>query len=172
MIIILLGYMASGKTYVGSKLAEILDYNFIDLDAYIESKEQKTISEIFKTEGEIYFRTIEHKHLKALLNKEQNCILSLGGGTPCYANNMALLLANITVKTVYLNTTIPTIVERLLNETSKRPLINHLKTKEDLTEFVGKHLFERRQFYNQATFNIDANVERDTIVESIILKLF
>jgi shikimate kinase len=172
MIITLLGYMASGKSYVGHKLAQILDYKFIDLDAYIELKEQKSIAKIFKTNGEIYFRKVEHLYLKELLSLEQNCILSLGGGTPCYADNMEMLLSNGTVKTVYLNVSIPIVVKRLINETSKRPLISHLKTEGAITEFVGKHLFERRQFYNQAALNVDANKEAELVVEAIILELF
>jgi shikimate kinase len=88
MKIILLGYMGSGKTTIGSSLSKKLYQNFTDLDDYIEKKENKTISEIFTEKGEIYFRKIEHVYLKQFIMDNDSYILSLGGGTPCYANNM------------------------------------------------------------------------------------
>ena len=94
--------MASGKSLIGKKLAETLNYNYIDLDAFIELEEQQTISELFKQKGEIYFRKIEHKHLNTLLNSSEKTILSLGGGTPCYYDTMSLLKAQDDFKTIYL----------------------------------------------------------------------
>ena len=88
MKIVLLGYMASGKSTIGKQLSKKLSVQFLDLDDYISEKEQMSISEIFDKKGEVYFRLIEHKYLKAVLEKEEDFILSLGGGTPCYANNM------------------------------------------------------------------------------------
>ena len=172
MIITLLGYMASGKSFVGKKLAEVLEYKFVDLDAYIEEKEQKSIQEIFETKGEIYFRKIESTYIRDLVSKDTNCLLALGGGTPCYANTMHFLLEQKHVHTVYLQVSINSIVERLQKETTIRPLVSHLKSQEDLLEFIGKHLFERLQFYNQASYTIDANKQLNTIIEAIVLKLF
>ena len=88
MKIVLLGYMASGKSNIGKKLSKKLSMSFIDLDDYIIEKEKMTISDIFKAKGEIYFRLIENKYLKEILLEKKDFILSLGGGTPCYANNM------------------------------------------------------------------------------------
>ena len=85
MIIVLIGYMASGKSTIGRILADKLNYSFIDLDDYIEEKEQTSVSEIFKSKGEIYFRKLETTSLQALLNNKDNLVLSLGGGTPCYS---------------------------------------------------------------------------------------
>ncbi|MDO6675694.1 AAA family ATPase [Tenacibaculum sp. 1B UA] len=153
MKIILLGYMASGKSTIGRFLAEKKHIPFIDLDEYIEKREGKTVSDIFELKGEIYFRKQEHVFLKELLEKEEGFILSLGGGTPCYAGNMDVLLNFKNVKSVYLKTSINTIVDRLRNEKSQRPLVARLN-KEELAEFVAKHLFERSYYYNQATYKL------------------
>jgi shikimate kinase len=168
MKIILLGYMASGKSTIGRILAEKMQIPFIDLDDYIEKKEEKTISEIFETKGEIYFRKQEHIYLKELLEKQEDFILSLGGGTPCYAGNMDVLLSFNDAKSVYLKTSINTIVDRLTNEKSKRPLVTRLN-KEELAEFVAKHLFERSYYYNQSSYKVDVdNKNRDEIVEDLL----
>ncbi|MBJ6368837.1 shikimate kinase [Snuella sedimenti] len=172
MIITLIGYMASGKSTLGKELAVKLDYDFIDLDDYIEVKENTSVSNIFKTKGEIYFRTIETKYLKTLIESKSNLILSLGGGTPCYGNNMNVLLNAPYVKSIYLKASIPTLVARLKNEKRKRPLIAHLETDEQLTEFIGKHLFERTQFYTQAQLTLlTDNKDSTTIVNEIVGQL-
>ncbi|QNM86440.1 shikimate kinase [Polaribacter pectinis] len=152
MKIVLLGYMASGKSTIGKQLAKKLYLNFIDLDDYIEEKEKMSISTIFKEKGEIYFRRIEHIYLKEILNSDEKLVLSLGGGTPCYANNMDFINTTNAIS-VYLKTTIKTLVERLLKEKSKRPLVASLDN-EKITEFVAKHLFERGYFYEQANFTL------------------
>lgn len=173
MNVILIGYMASGKSSIGKILANKLNYNFIDLDNYIENKEKASIANIFKSKGEIYFRKLEAMYLKAILEKENQIILSLGGGTPCYGNNMDVILSDINSKSIYLKTSIPTLVNRLKNEKSKRPLIAHIETDDLLTEFIGKHLFERSQFYNLAETKITTdNKTEATIVEELLLNLF
>ena len=173
MIIVLIGYMASGKSTIGRILANKLDYDFIDLDNYIEKKEGQSIVDIFKTKGEIYFRKKESLHLSKIIAAENNIVLSLGGGTPCYGNNMNILLDNTNVTSIYLKASIGALIERLENEKSKRPLISHLKTQEALGEFIGKHLFERIQFYSQANFTVVTNNKtQDEIIEKTILKLF
>jgi shikimate kinase len=149
MKIVLLGYMASGKSTVGNLLAKKMYVPFIDLDQYIEEKEKMTIHQIFDKKGEIYFRITEHKYLKELINSEENFILSLGGGTPCYAGNMDFIIASNAVS-IYLQGSIPTIVNRLINGKKNRPLISGLDD-DKITEFVAKHLFERRYFYEQAS---------------------
>lgn len=173
MIVILIGYMASGKSTLGRKLAEKIDYGFIDLDEYIEKKEKKSIKSIFKTEGEIYFRKLETSYLNEILENTAHIVLSLGGGTPCYGNNMDRILNAKNVKSIYLKASIPTLVSRLKNETSKRPLIAHLETDALLSEFIGKHLFERAQFYNLANIKISTDKKGESeIIEELILTLF
>ncbi|WP_435254807.1 shikimate kinase [Tenacibaculum sp. A30] len=153
MKIVLLGYMASGKSTISKILAEKMKISFIDLDAYIEEKEKMSVSDVFKEKGEIYFRKQEHVYLKELLDKKEDFVLSLGGGTPCYAGNMNVLLSYDDVTSIYLKTSIQTIKERLVNEKSQRPLVARLN-EDELAEFIAKHLFERSYYYNQATHKL------------------
>jgi shikimate kinase len=144
MKIVLIGYMSSGKSTIGKHLADKLFLPFIDLDIYIEKKEKKSVSDIFKNKGEIYFRLIEHKYLKEILISDQKVVLSLGGGTPCYADNMNLINTANTIS-FYLQTSIKVLVDRLTKEKDDRPLIASLEDNK-ISEFVAKHLFERRVF--------------------------
>ena len=152
MKILLLGYMASGKSTIGKQLAKKLYLPFIDLDDYIIAKEKMEVSTIFKEKGEIYFRLIEHKYLQEILNSDKDVVLSLGGGTPCYADNIKLITESNAIS-IYLKGSIQLIVERLKHEKNQRPLVANLED-EKLTEFIAKHLFERQAFYQQATFSI------------------
>ncbi len=173
MKVILMGYMGSGKSTIGLQLAKILNIPFIDLDAFIETKELSSISKLFKNKGEIYFRKIETSYLSELLDDTQSSVIALGGGTPCYGTNLKLILNAHDSKSVYLKMSIPSLVKRLELEKSKRPLISHINTQDDLTEFIGKHLFERSPYYSQA--NIIMSVDEksvDEIVEKIVLQLF
>jgi shikimate kinase len=154
MKIVLLGYMASGKSAVGKVLSKKINIQFIDLDTFIEEKENQSISKIFKLKGEIYFRKIEGIYLQELLELNEDCIISLGGGTPCYGNNMNEILQKS--NSFYLKATINTIFERLKNETSQRPLVATIGI-ENLKEYIAKHLFERAEFYDKATYTISVN---------------
>ena len=91
MRIILLGFMGVGKSTIGREVAEMLNWEHLDLDTVIEKKQKCTISEIFKQYGENKFREIERFWLKNI-SKYNNVVISTGGGTPCYVNNMELLL--------------------------------------------------------------------------------
>ncbi|WP_290696839.1 shikimate kinase [Lacinutrix sp.] len=172
MNIILLGYMASGKSKIGKELAKILNYEFKDLDNVIEIEENKSVKDIFRDSGELYFRKKEKEYLDTLLKHSKNTIISLGGGTPCYYDTIDSLINNKSLKTVYLKVSIEVLVDRLKKEKSKRPLITKIETNELLAEFIGKHLFERSYYYNKAEIKINANDSVDTIVEDIILRLF
>lgn len=154
MKLVLLGYMACGKTTIAKQLALEIGVKHIDLDAYIEKKEQQTIPEIFKKKGEIYFRLIENTFLKELLLSNKNFILSVGGGTPCYANNMELILKYS--NSIYLKGSINTLFERLVKEKELRPLINEISD-DKLKEFISKHLFERYEYYEKANTIINVN---------------
>ncbi|GAA4973334.1 shikimate kinase [Algibacter aquimarinus] len=173
MIIVLIGYMASGKTSIGKKLAKKLSYNFLDLDDFIEEKENMSVTDVFKQKGEIYFRKQEAYHLKSILKSENNTILSVGGGTPCYSGNMDLILETEKAECIYLKASLKTLVNKLMKKKATRPLIAHVETEEEMTEFIGKHLFERAQFYNQAEIKVSIdNKTKDEVVEDIVLKLF
>lgn len=159
----LIGYMGSGKTTLGSLLAENLNIPFYDLDGYIVKEEGLSISDIFNTKGEIYFRNLEHKTLKELLASEKDMVLSLGGGTPCYAGNMNLLLKNGT--SIYLQYPLGALVDRLWESKEQRPVVAHLESKELLEDYVRKHLFERAPYYLEATHRI--KLEHETPEEAV-----
>ncbi len=146
--IVLIGYMGCGKSTVGKQLSIRLNKSFLDLDDYIEAKEKKTIAEIFSERGEIYFRKKEREYLLQCLEASNNTIISLGGGTPCFGDNMEIVLKDENSTSFYLRTGIPTLVDRLFDERGKRPLIAHTNSKEELSEFIGKHLFERSHYYS------------------------
>jgi shikimate kinase len=167
MKIILLGYMGSGKTTVGIQLAKKLFLNFTDLDEFIEEKEQKSIKEIFEQKGEIYFRKIEHKYLKQFIKENESFVLSLGGGTPCYAGNLDLILNDKNNLSFYLRGSISTLFKRLSENKFKRPLINDLSDNQ-LTEYIAKHLFERGIFYDKATYKIAID---DKEVQAIVTEI-
>lgn len=154
MIVILIGYMASGKSTLGKILAKKLHYKFIDLDDYIEHEEGMLVKDIFKSKGELYFRKAETIYLNNIINKENDVVLSVGGGTPCYGNNMDAILQAGHVKSFYLKASLSHLVDRLKTKKSKRPLLSHLKTEEELKEFIGKHLFERSPYYDLANYKI------------------
>lgn len=150
--IILLGYMGSGKSAVARLLAERLDLPYLDLDAIIENELNETIAQIFKNQGEIKFRKLEHDTFKRLMQNNESFVLALGGGTPCYANNHEMF--NLEgVSSIYLRTSITVLIGRLSSEKAHRPLIANMDDAE-MQEFIAKSLFERSYFYNQAQYKI------------------
>ncbi len=166
MKIVLLGYMASGKSIIAKELAKKTNLKWIDLDFYIEEKENLKIQDIFKIHGEIRFRTLENKYLKELLTSKSDFILSLGGGTPCYANNLQIIQQYS--KSIFLKASIDTLFDRLINDKDSRPLISNI-AESILKEFIAKHLFERNQYYNMADiiYTVD-NKNVNEIVNDII----
>lgn len=169
MKIILTGYMGSGKTAVGMELTARLNLKYIDLDDEISRRENKTISEIFKESGEIYFRRRESGVLKELLEQESNFVLSLGGGTPCYGNNLQEIKNTPQVQLVYLKTGLTHLKERLFKEKEQRPLIRHLDTFELLEDYIRKHLFERAYYYNQSDLIITTDDKTvPEVVEEVV----
>ena len=168
MIVVLVGYMASGKSHLGKVLAKRLNYSFIDLDDFIEYHEKSTIKDLFKTNGEIYFRKQESLYLDDILNSQEDIVLALGGGTPCYGNNMDRILNSPSTKSIYLKASNNTLINRLEGEKDKRPLISHIKEKDELIEFIAKHLFERSPYYNLTQFKISTDGKN---IEEIIQEL-
>lgn len=165
MQIVLLGYMGSGKTTIGKLLAAKLKMQFLDLDSYIEEKEGAKISTVFSEKGEVYFRKIEAESLRELLATNNDFVLSIGGGTPCYANNM-MAISEMTEYGIYLKIGIEELVNRLEVEKEDRPLIANVPN-EELQEFIGKHLFERSFYYNQANHivNCDSKTTAAVVTE-------
>ena len=164
--IILVGYMAVGKTTIAQLLAEKTRFKTVDIDKLIEKKIGLTVAEIFQQKGELFFRKIEHEIFKEISEIKENLIISTGGGTPCYANNH-LLLKGENVVSIYLMASIDVILKRLKSSKKERPLVAD-KSEEELQEFIAKHLFERSYFYNQATFNVLIdNKSKDEIANEI-----
>lgn len=162
--IYIIGFMGSGKTTAGRKLATLMGWNFIDLDKKIEDKAGISISEIFSDQGEKTFREMESEMLKSLENFE-NAIISTGGGAPCFNDNMDFMVR--TGITVYLKLTPPQLMSRLISSTTVRPLIRNLQG-EDLLKFIEKNLLLREKHYNRAEitfpgFELDVKVLRDKI---------
>ncbi|WP_312323112.1 shikimate kinase [Soonwooa sp.] len=169
MIISLIGYMGSGKSHISKLLSQKINFKLIDLDQQIILKHQKKISEIFAERGEIFFRKEEKSILEEILKLDDNIVLSLGGGTPVYYNNMELI--NQKSKSIFLQASVSTLTERLLRQKVKRPLIARLSD-EELPEFIAKHLFERNTFYSQANYTINTNNKSpEEIVDEIIATL-
>ena len=162
-----MGYMGSGKSTVGKYISDRGNLSFIDLDTYIEQREELSINEIFRRKGEIYFRIKEAFYLKEVLDTKKNYVLSLGGGTPCYGTNMNSIKESTAIS-YYLRASIPTLVARLEKGKQNRPLIATLND-DQLMEYIGKHLFERAPFYEQAIFKMNIN---DTSVEEIADEIF
>jgi shikimate kinase len=156
--IYLIGYMGSGKSTAGQKLANKLNYQFIDLDKFIEHEYQKTIPQIFSENGENTFRAYENNMLKKIIELN-NVIVACGGGTPCFYNNIDLM--NNSGITVYIKMSVDALVNRLKAAKEERPLIKN-KTEEELKKFINRQLEIREDFYHKAQYLVkgkDLNVE-------------
>ncbi len=150
--IFLLGFMGTGKSYWGRRWAEKYDLQFYDLDNCIEQTTGLTIPQIFKQHGEAFFREKEKELLRSFENK-QDFILSTGGGTPCFFDNMRWM--NEYGTTVYLHTPVDVLKERLLSEKDHRPLIKELK-EDELEGFIHNKLTERNVYYQQAVIILES----------------
>lgn len=160
--------MGVGKSVLGNLIAKEKQIPFIDLDDYLERKEKKTIVEIFDSIGEFGFREIERKCLIEILRKKQSMVVALGGGTPCYKDNMELI-KKLTVS-VYLHLSTDELYNRLLLEKDKRPLISKLH-EQDLKPFIEKHLDSRKAYYLQSHYTINCDNKTPYFVLKEFLKL-
>lgn len=152
--IFLIGYMGVGKTTLGKALADRTGLSFIDLDLFIEGRYRKTIRQIFEAEGEEVFREIERKALHEVAEFE-DIILSTGGGTPCFFDNMTYM--NSVGTTVYLKASPEALTERISLCKHSRPAVRHLDG-EALAAFVRDALTHRTPYYERAHHVFD--VER------------
>jgi shikimate kinase len=126
---------------------------FFDLDHVIEEQENKTIAAIFEQDGEAYFRQKETEVLESFF-ENNNCIISCGGGTACFNNNMQWMNAHGT--TVYFAAGAHDIIKRVIDERAKRPVFNEVSD-ENLLSFIENKLKEREPFYSQATIILHVN---------------
>ncbi len=146
MKVYLIGFMGSGKSFLGHRLATQLDLDFHDLDDQIEQEAGMTISDIFNRHGEDHFRKIEQQVLQATKPLKQ-VVISTGGGVPCFFDNMYWMKQQ--GLTVYLQTDPHLLAERLQREMAHRPLLAHL-SREELVQFIEDKIAARADFYEQA----------------------
>jgi shikimate kinase len=156
--------MGSGKTHWGKRLSQKIHTPFYDLDEEIVRAEQQSIQQIFHDKGEEYFREKERDMLEAITEDHDALILSCGGGTPCFFNNIDFMKQHGTV--VWLNTAVDILVERLLKEKSHRPVIKNIPDA-DLKSFIIKKLQDRKMYYEQA----DTMLHEETITLDALLKM-
>jgi shikimate kinase len=145
-ILYIIGFMGSGKTTAGKKLASSLGWSFVDLDKKIEEHTRMKITEIFSKFGEEHFRNIEAKLLKSV-TPDSNIVLATGGGVPCYKDNMEFMLRS--GLTIYLKMTPSQLASRLTASNDVRPLIKNLEG-DELLLFIEKKLSEREKWYEKS----------------------
>lgn len=146
MRVFLIGYMGCGKTTMGKSISEFLSIPFMDLDQDFETRYKITIADFFLKYGEVAFRRIEQKLLHEYM-ASGDMVISTGGGTPCFFDNMDQMLKHGI--TVYLEMSPVELEERLAVSIHKRPLL-HLKPDEILLDYITQHLSQREVFYRQA----------------------
>lgn len=158
MRIFIIGYMCSGKTTIAKKIAHLYNLQHLDLDQMFEEKYRISINDFFKKYGEKTFRQLETELLKSTFTLE-DVVISTGGGTPCFNNNIDLM--NDNGVTIFVEVSPKTVVNRLLVTKNKRPLVEG-KNEAELTEFVERHYGERMVFYERAMMTIKGeNVKID-----------
>ena len=166
--IFLTGYMGAGKTTLGKAFARDMNIPFIDLDWYIEERFHKSISELFSTRGEKAFRELE----KAMLHEVgefENVIISTGGGTPCFFDNMEFM--NERGKTVFLDVDPGVLFRRLRIAKQQRPILQN-KDDDELHAFIDEALARRKEHYSKARYHFDASqLESHHQIEESVQKL-
>jgi len=165
MKLYLIGFMGSGKSVLGKRLASQLGLKHFDLDKQLEEKYKMTIPGIFSRFDETVFRQVESERLKFFVSSDENFVLSCGGGTPCFNNNMELI--NSSGISIYLKLDAKTLTNRLLTSKTIRPLIKNTPG-ENLLEKVSEMLEVREQYYNRAQIIISGiNLKVDDIIASL-----
>lgn len=165
--IIIIGYMGAGKTTIGRLLAKELGLVFYDLDWYIESRMHRSVARIFDERGEEGFRLIERSMLHEVAEFE-NVVMSCGGGTPCFFDNMQYM--NAQGDTVYLKASPETLCRHLLMGRTVRPLIKG-KSPDELMAYIREQTARREEYYMQAKTVMDINLldNRNKINESVAM---
>ncbi len=164
MRIYLLGYMGSGKTTVGKKLARLLQFEFLDMDEVFEERYHIQVADFFEKYDEQAFREIESNLIKETEEKK-NVVISTGGGAPCFNENLDWMKSSGI--TVYLQMSVAALFNRLSNAKRIRPLLKNLND-DELNDFISKQLIERGKFYNQAQIIINGeNCDIETLATSI-----
>jgi len=159
--IFLIGFMGSGKSTLGAKLARRIGYQFLDMDQLIEETAEMSIPSIFEEHGEEVFRKWEHDILLELCTREK-LVIATGGGAPCHSQIMDLMNSHGT--TIYIHLPPEALRDRLIRSRTKRPLIQG-KSESELLEFIVSLLQKREVFYKQATHTVDGiKLQTETLV--------
>jgi len=164
----LIGFMGTGKSHWGKLWAAANKLTFVDLDELIEKEEDYTIAEIFDTKGEDYFRKIE----KELLRKSgelKNTLIACGGGTPCFFENMQWM--NDHGVTIFIRSRPTEILDRVMEEKEKRPLLKKLN-QEELFFYIEQKLKEREPFYSQAQIKVESDSLDENSFAKIVSDIF
>jgi len=166
MKIYFIGFMGSGKTHWGKLVSEKLHIPFFDLDEQIVTHEGKSIPQIFAEHGEEHFRLLEKDILHIITESHDNFVMACGGGTPCFYNNIDYM--NKSGTTIWLNSPIDVLHQRLLKEKESRPLLKNLSN-DQMRGFIIKKFSDRKIFYEQA----DIILEEDPVkIEKLVEKIF
>lgn len=160
MIVFLIGMPACGKTSIGKRLAKKLQFTFLDLDHHLADKENKSVATIFSEKGEDFFRKMEAKYLREISQTKKNTIISVGGGTPCFRNNVQFMRSAGTI--FFLNTSVETLFLRLKEDT-KRPMFNGIPQNE-VKQKINSLLDERLKFYLCAHHIIITSHKSDDVI--------
>ena len=154
--IFLVGMPGSGKSTLGKELAQRLDRNFFDLDAEIERMAGWVIPDIFAQVGEEYFRELENSVLMMLIKLNEPAVIATGGGAPCFFDNMDQM--NAAGTTIFLDTPMDTLVERVKKEKASRPLVSQMEDSslaDDMKALYKKRLPQ----YEKASFTTNSNLQ-------------
>ena len=162
--IFLIGLPASGKSTFGKSIADALNLNHVDLDQVIEANTNKSISTIFKLYGEKYFREIERDALHELLDRSNTYIISCGGGTPCFYDNMSRM--NAVGLTIFLDIAVAVIVKRVV-QNHDRPLLKE----KNLEKTIIRLRSERIKYYQQANLIFNESHTLEEIIREIQIYL-
>ena len=162
--VFLIGYMGSGKSTVGKKLARSLGYDFIDTDTIISEMVGKEISRIFAEDGEDAFRQLEHSVLASFKDRIDT-VIATGGGMPCFYDNMAIMKR--TGITVYLQMQVESLIKRLNQAKIARPMLPNLPH-DQLKLYIQHHLSKRGSFYNDAHLTVKGeSLDMEDLVKAI-----
>jgi len=169
MNIFLIGFMGSGKSTAGKRLASSLQYEFSDVDEMIVKEENLTIEAIFQQKGEDYFRQLETQYLRNLYYGKKNNVIATGGGLPCHDGNMDYM--NNHGMTVYLKLTPGQLFHRLKHAKKERPLLKG-KTDEEVHDYIEEQLSRREYFYNKAHIIYNGfNLKINELIEELKRKI-
>ena len=162
----LIGLMGSGKTFWANRIAEHNHFNCIDTDVYIETTSKMSVSNIFKEFGELHFRKLEQNFIQEIQPKNNHSIISTGGGTACFFDNMQTM--NQKGITIWLDEDVDIIYNRILLQNS-RPLLEKIKTS-NLKSYLNEMLLTRKIFYQQAKYILHSQEANFNSLQKIIIQ--